>query len=456
MEYIILNYSLSLIEEIIIFTFFDKIFHRRFNSVFPTIIAIIAVTSIVYFLSDINIIVKSSLFLLLIITACFVLYKTPMCIRVGFSTVLLYLFYIIDIIVGNAMSLICDKSFWDVYYSDFWLRLIVCYLIKAINLLIIYLLYRTFKKSGIYQEKHAWWLFDIVILVFLYVTIIYMWIFPSVTQQFESTLLYLIVSISFFVMSSIVIYFFAYICRSLYQKQHLMILESSYKTIEEKMAFQSHASEHLQKIRHDLKNHLINAKVLLDNNNAEMAGDLIDDIIGQTNSITLDISNTSSNSLIDAIILYKASECKRKNIRFTYTMEKLPELQLDPVDISSMLSNILDNAIEAASKCTEPSVEISISMQDGYLTIYSCNSHSSEIIENKSTGELISTKLNSNEHGFGTRIIADVAKKYEGDFVKNITDNLFETTVILKNKQLSEQIQQCRLTEREICSSFRF
>lgn len=107
-------------------------------------------------------------------------------------------------------------------------------------------------------------------------------------------------------------------------------------------------------------------------------------------------------------------------------------MQIEPIDISSLLSNLLDNAIEASEKTDNPIINLSIFKQNAYYVINIENS----ICENNNLTDSdyipISTKSNSALHGYGMQIIDDIAQKYDGNFSWRVRNEKFVATVLLK------------------------
>lgn len=154
--------------------------------------------------------------------------------------------------------------------------------------------------------------------------------------------------------------------------------------------------------------------------------------IGQTDDINISIEKSTGNSIVDAAVAYKAAICKNRNIRFDYEFQPLPQLSINDIDISSVISNLLDNAIEAAAKSAEPHIFLKIKMHGNYLSIVVNNTYSNDIRQS-ANGGLLSTKPHSDEHGQGTQIIKQIANKYDGDSSWKASADYFQTSVILKN-----------------------
>lgn len=426
-----LNFALCAIEYGIIFAVFDFLLIPRYNKLITVAAAAIS-TVLVYVLSDLNIVIKALFFVLWLTIVSSALYRNKLYIKTAFSLLMLYTFYIIDVIFGNLFSLVLGQQFLDVFYSDILTRAIVCLLIKLVDAAVFVVIAKSFSKVDFNLGKNIWIMFNVVMGVFLAVTVAFIQLYSQVEQDGTAAVMYLILSLSFFVMSMIVIYFFTYLCSSFQQKQRLYMLETSYKSMEEKLSVQTENSRKLQKVRHDIKNHLMNIRVLLKEENYDKANSLLSEAIGQTDDINISIEKSTGNSIIDAAVAYKAAICKNRNIRFDYEFQTLPQLNINDIDISSVISNLLDNAIEAAAKSAEPHIILKIKMHGKYLSIVVNNTYSNDIRQS-ANGGLLSTKPHSDEHGQGTQIIKQIANKYDGDSSWKVSEDFFNMSVILKN-----------------------
>jgi len=430
MENVVLNFILCLIEYSCIMIFMHNLLVPRFRSFIPLTAVIAACSVIVNSLQEFSYL-KIAVCLLVVFLGAHILFRAKAYIISAFAFTYLYMLCIIDVVSGNILSIVLNKEFLDVFYSDFGLRVMVCLSVKAINILILIAVYKAFKKTGLVIDKKSWILFNVVMFVFLLVTVIYMEIYPTTIQNENSARLYTIISASFFIMSIIVIYFFVSICMNFKQKEKMYLLQTSYELIEERLSVQKQNSDKLKKIRHDMKNHLINTRILIEKGDTGTAIALIDDIIGQTESISFSISQSTGDAIIDSVITYKAALCENKKIYFEYELSLLPEIKVDYADISSVISNLFDNAIEAAEKTHNPFIKLKITEHGSYINIFIKNRCKDiEVSENNS---LITGKEDADNHGFGTQIIKEISEKYDGTYSWKAEKEYFIANVILKN-----------------------
>ncbi|MCM1508558.1 MAG: GHKL domain-containing protein [Ruminococcus flavefaciens] len=141
----------------------------------------------------------------------------------------------------------------------------------------------------------------------------------------------------------------------------------------------------------------------------------------------------TGNYIADSILSDKSQECKDKKIDFKFK-GIIPEQNLDPLELCTILSNALDNAIEANTKVSEVQSYIKI-VSDyknnyWYLKIVNTSFSKSEIHNNI----INTTKKDIINHGFGLQNISDVVNKHNGEFKIEQSNNEFilEITMCLK------------------------
>ncbi len=259
-------------------------------------------------------------------------------------------------------------------------------------------------------------------------------IYPQTAQSDDFKVIYLVVSLAFLIMSLIVIYFFTEICAYFHHQKRAFILESNYSILEEQMSLQSQMSKKLKIMRHDIRNHISNISFLLKKGAVDEAIQILEKIKGDTGKLNIGFLESTGNNIIDIIVSYKAAVCEKRNIKFKYRYEAIPKLKISAADISSLLSNLLDNAVEAAEKSEERFIELDILMYKNYLSVIVKNSFASYELNNR--GLLTSTKKDKEYHGYGMEIISEIAKKYDGRFSWESNGNTFISKAHVKDTEV--------------------
>ncbi|MBD9062240.1 MAG: GHKL domain-containing protein, partial [Ruminococcaceae bacterium] len=226
------------------------------------------------------------------------------------------------------------------------------------------------------------------------------------------------------------IYFYTEISKGYQRDSKLFLLENNFNSLMEQIIVQKQNSEKTKKIRHDMKNHLTNIRFLIDSGETTAAMSLLDQVTDNVKKIVSETIDTG-NSFVDAVLLSKTALCREKDIDFSYSVQPLENIKIGAADLSSLLSNLLDNAVEAAAQTTEPFVRLTITKYNAYYTICVENSYMGKKSLKESVGALISTKSDKAPHGYGTRIISDIAQKYDGNYSWEAQESRFISTVIM-------------------------
>lgn len=170
-----------------------------------------------------------------------------------------------------------------------------------------------------------------------------------------------------------------------------------------------HQNNELQMIFHDTKNHYT---ALSNFDNIEDVKAYISKIYPELEE--KNIIKISNNKMLDLIISKYIVACKNNNIRFDYEVKTANLDYIDDAELSILLNNILDNAFEAAKTSSERYIEFSlrhINNMDMLSIVNSCDTPPKHI-----NRQLLTTKFDTSNHGFGTKIIKKHAKKNNGKY----------------------------------------
>ena len=221
----------------------------------------------------------------------------------------------------------------------------------------------------------------------------------------------------FFVLIAFIITF----CLSTYSKIIFTLEENAINKIQlEKSALEAEYTtqidnklQQLHTLRHDMKNHLL----MIDSLSAEYKNEQIHDYISK---ISDELSQTqtisSSSSTISSLLNSKKLICDDSDITFDLQLD-FNNIYISDFTLITILGNILDNAITAASKTDNGYIRLSISQADTYLSIHCENNHNEKIKkrECRFISSKPSTGLNSNSlHGLGIISITNAVEKSGG------------------------------------------
>lgn len=170
---------------------------------------------------------------------------------------------------------------------------------------------------------------------------------------------------------------------------------------------------------------------LIEMENYDELKDYVRSISGNL-STELDYIKTN-NVIIDAILNSKYKETLDKGIVFIFQINDLSGIKMRDEDIVVILSNLLNNAIEACEKCSGKKVmKMKLVKEKDNIIISVKNTYDGKL--NIKDGEIqTSKKYEMDEHGVGIKNIIEVITKYQGSYAIRNENNEFYFSVILPN-----------------------
>jgi len=181
-----------------------------------------------------------------------------------------------------------------------------------------------------------------------------------------------------------------------------------YRSISENLDYQKRKT-------HEYKNQITCIESLLNKRQYLKLEEYVKKIYGGLNNEP-DVINTN-NVIVNAILNAKYQEAELKGIVFVFRINDLSELKMKDEDVVTILSNLLNNAIEACEACENNKViRFKFVKKDNRIIIAVKNTYNHDVVYED--GEIKSTKTSSaDEHGVGIKNILKVIEKYDGSYV---------------------------------------
>lgn len=185
------------------------------------------------------------------------------------------------------------------------------------------------------------------------------------------------------------------------------------------------SEQEIRLLRHDMRLLLNQLGLYLSEHQVDKARETIAGYTGQVDSTV--IRTYCENTAVNYILSNCAAKCREAKIDFTSTVE-LGELAVDEIMFSSILSNALDNAINAqqALPCEKRSIRLLLKTSDGRLLLSVRNS-----CQGKLTfvdGLPLSSKKG---HGYGTQSIRYLTEKLGGNCRFSVQNGYFLLQVVI-------------------------
>ena len=142
--------------------------------------------------------------------------------------------------------------------------------------------------------------------------------------------------------------------------------------------------------------------------------------------------NKTGNKILDTVLTGKHIFCQSNGINLTVVADGTALDFLEPMDISTLFGNALDNAIESVRKLPQEEkrlIHVAVARQKDFLRIRVENYYEGNLVfEN---GLPATTKEDKEYHGYGLKSIRSTVKKYGGSITIDTNENWFELRILI-------------------------
>ena len=185
--------------------------------------------------------------------------------------------------------------------------------------------------------------------------------------------------------------------------------------------------EELRRFRHDYRNHMIVVNAYLESGKTAEAREYLNTINGGINGVLNKIK--TGNFVSDAILNSKAVSAAKFDTQISFS-GRVPSEGISSEDLCTILSNLIDNAIEACEKVVgRKKIEIESGEANGFLILSVSNP-----TVNGANPKFRTTKKDKLNHGIGLKNVERAIKKYYGTLDLGKNGELFTANVRVEMK----------------------
>ncbi len=184
--------------------------------------------------------------------------------------------------------------------------------------------------------------------------------------------------------------------------------------------------------KHDFNNHMGCIYGLMRMNKLVEAKEYIEKLTKETNEYN-EIIN-ANNPILTSLLNIKITKAKKKGIEVQTNIDMNKDISIEYIDLSIIIGNLLDNAIEAYEGIKDGNryIEVNIYTKVNNLIIKVTNRKPSEIkLQGKIEKEGFTTKEDMQNHGFGLKNIRQVVSKYKGIIKVEDEGNMFKVNIAI-------------------------
>ncbi len=257
-----------------------------------------------------------------------------------------------------------------------------------------------------------------------------LWAHIAEAQEGEDLLFLQLVIVGITVFSILFYFFIHQIGRLQRAKYELKLMKEKTEFEKKRVEEATVIWDNIRKTKHDLKNHLTVVGGYLEAGENEVCKEYLEKLTQTVDSMGNMIR--SGNEVLDYLINSKLA--RAKDVKVLVNGSAAPLAHIDPVDLSCIVGNILDNAIEAQQDVPKErkQIELHFARHNGCAVILCKNTVIGRVLER---GKLKKTsKSDPESHGLGHQIVENAVKKYGGWVNYFEKDGMFGVQITIPEK----------------------
>lgn len=219
--------------------------------------------------------------------------------------------------------------------------------------------------------------------------------------------------------------------KSVKRQKHILESEAIINRVKNETALYRSISDNLDKQRkraHEFDNQLAAIKGMLEQGNIKELEAYVN-LIEEKKPLEHMVID-SKNVIVNAILNTKCEEMQSKDILFVSRINDLSGLTIRDDDLVVLLSNLLNNAIEASEQSVDKVIKMKFVIEDNQIILSVKNSNAE--LPTQVDGKIVTSKTDHpGEHGIGLKNVEEVVEKYNGAYVIDFDNELFSISMMI-------------------------
>lgn len=341
------------------------------------------------------------------------------------DTIVTYIEFIVSSMVLFGVELIISLIVYVIMGSDNLSPSIYLIILTVIMCIVLYLLH-TSKVIRRIEFSKFFSKYKSINIIILNLFVFFLFIKVLMSNEIMNTKIMISITTLGLILIGVNCYFYVFLYKMFNER----------KKNEIKKSFNPLINDLISKLKaneHEYKNHLNTiwsiAQVTPSEEIKEKLKEYIGNIVDDTEefSMLLNIENT----IIKAVLYNKAQRAEKLGVKYNYKVSSdFKEIQLDNSELTVILSNLLNNAIEATSFIEKKEVIINITEDERYYKIevknYTSNLKSEDLTQIFKVG--YTTK--GEGRGYGLANVKAIVDKYKGKIQMSLEDDMINISIL--------------------------
>lgn len=249
--------------------------------------------------------------------------------------------------------------------------------------------------------------------------------------EFTHYIILMFIVLLFLYMIDFVAYMMTYALSGEHTKVLELMMESQVsKSAAQMLDISEYNLNELHKIRHDIDNQYSYMNVLLKNKDYGALEHYFEEMVGTFAKPLVPVWDCG-NRVLNVIMYMEQIKAEEAGVALDLKIVVPKTLPFKEVDLCKLLTNLIDNAIEAcvAEKIQNPVVSVCLGLRGDYF--YGHISNPTKKKRSFFEHPIVTEKSDVLSHGKGMQIVRQVTEKYHGQYQNKIEDRMFQVTFML-------------------------
>ena len=341
------------------------------------------------------------------------------------DTIVTYIEFIVSSIILLGVELIVSLIVYVSMGSDDLSPFMYLIILVFTMSIVIYLL-STSKAIKQIEFSKLFSKYKSINIIILNLFVFFLFIKVLMSNKIMNTKIMIPITILGLILIGVNCYFYVFLYKTLSEKKKKEIKKSFNPLINDLIS-------KLKANEHEYKNHLNTIWSIAQVTPAEEIRDKLKEYIGNIVDDTEEFSMLLNieNTIIKAVLYNKAQRAEKLGVKYTYNvLSDFKDIKLDNSELTVILSNLLNNAIEATSSIDKKEVEINISEDEKYYKIEVKNYTENLKSENLTQIFKVGYTTKGEGRGYGLANVKAIVDKYKGKIQMSLEENIVNISII--------------------------
>lgn len=321
-----------------------------------------------------------------------------------FTVIFDTLWMLAEILVNNLLMMYCEKIIYEQIFGSFFSKLFFFVVVVTLK--------KIFTKQEVQELSCRYSIGFIFIPTGSVYIMNAVFVLAHETEK-EYAELYSIVSVVILLFVNVMVgYIYIKLADDLQVRRMNIVYKQQLELCERHQQEVELAALQMRDVKHNMRNNFISLLAYAEKGECEKAIIFINDVMDEGNLKPL-MTAATGNIVTDSMVEYWRRTAENEGIVFFSELNIPIEMPFKGADISLILGNLLENAVEGAGKAEkERYIKLNMKYDKRNLLIRVENSYTGKLKKMKE--ELRTTKEDAANHGIGLASVRRAAKKYQG------------------------------------------